>query len=189
MTLTSSFKKYLLFFTLFGLLISFAGQSEAISASFDKRDDVITAQVKAKIAEDSDLIRFNIGVTTSEGIVSLNATVGTVAEADKVVMLTNSIAGVKSVDASNLVVQKADAATFKPVSGDNVINSGVVGLFVREGLMDLSNPASSNLRVVTQSGVVYLSGTLANQAQIDKAVNFAQSINGVVKVVSTLKTP
>jgi hyperosmotically inducible protein len=72
--------------------------SEATDAS-------ITAAVKMKMADDPDVGAFDIDVDTEAGIVTLNGTVKSQAEAQKAVAIAKSVEGVKSVT-SNLKVAR-----------------------------------------------------------------------------------
>ena len=185
------------FLSILVLLVSIE-KSYSVSASFAKRDDVITAQLQAKIAADPILSHFSVSVNTVSAVVSIQAVVDTAAQANKLVILANTVAGVKSVDASGIVVKKpkpsaAQIGKPKPkntqtFSADSVITSQVIGLYIREGMIDANHPETATIHVKTQQGVVYLSGTVANDALATNAVNLAQTINGVVKVVSSLTT-
>ena len=100
------------------------------------------------------------------------------------------------VDASGIVVkkpkksvaQKDKTKNTQTFSADTVISSQVIGLYIREGLIDAMNPDSATIHVTTKQGVVYLSGTVTSDASATTAVNLAQTISGVVKVQSSLKT-
>ncbi len=181
-------KKQLFCFILFNLLI-LAGLLEkghCVSTSFPKPDPVITAQLQAKIAKDPTLAGLGIEVTTQAAVVSLKGTVNTVAAANQLIICSASIAGVKSVDASRLQVKKSDN---KPnFSTDDIINSQIIGFYIREGLIGSSHPEAATIQVQTKKGVVYLSGSLDSDASIMKASNLAQTVPGVLNVISTLRT-
>src|SRR5438132_649370 len=69
-----------------------------------KMDDAaITAAIKAKFANDETVSAKNIDVDTKNGVVTLNGTVASQAEADKAKELAQSVDGVKTVN-SNLMV-------------------------------------------------------------------------------------
>jgi hyperosmotically inducible protein len=179
-------------------LFAFIEKGYSISASFAKRDDVITAQLQAKIAGDPMVSQFSVDINTINAVVSIRAVVETTAEANQLVILANSIAGVNSVDASGIVVKppkkKGQKTPPKPLpkdqqfSADSVLSSEIVGLYIREGLIDAMNPASSTIQVKTKQGVVYLSGMVKSDDLAAKAVALAQGIKGVVRVESSLKT-
>jgi osmotically-inducible protein OsmY len=69
-------------------------------------DASITAAIKAKMAADEQVKASNIDVDTKNGVVTLNGTVSSKAEADRAVAIANEAEGVKSVT-SHLVVKAA----------------------------------------------------------------------------------
>lgn len=80
------------------------GTKEAAEQVGDTVTDAsITAAVKMKMADDPLVGAMKIDVDTKDGIVTLNGTVKSSAEAQKAVDLAKSVNGVKSVK-SNLVV-------------------------------------------------------------------------------------
>jgi hypothetical protein len=183
------------------LAVSFLSPEKALSlsASFPKTDSVILAQIQDQIAARPDLISAPIQVEVTNAVVSLSGRLGTKKQALALIVLAESIAGVESVDASGLSLQKGQ---LKP---DDIINSLVIGTFYREGLMGplsqlpistfhtgvgtaaYSTPAPPiHLQVETQDGVVYLSGSAPDQATIDKAEDLARSVEGVVAVKSSI---
>lgn len=187
------------FLTFLGSFV-FVERSYSVSASFAKRDDVITAQLQAKIAADPQLSKFRVDIDTIKAVVSIHAVVETSAQANKLVILANSIAGVDSVDASDIVVKplkkaavpqpgaKTKAKNAEKFTADSVITSQVIGLYIREGLIDPANPLSATINVQTRQGIVYLTGTVTSDAAADNAVKLAQTITGVVDVQSSLTT-
>ena len=68
-------------------------------------DGSITANVKMKLANDELVSADAIDVDTNNGVVTLNGTVGSPAEAERAVQLAQTASGVKNVR-SNLVVQR-----------------------------------------------------------------------------------
>ncbi|HAT29308.1 MAG TPA: BON domain-containing protein [Janthinobacterium sp.] len=75
------------------------------------------------------------------------------------------------------------AGTAKNVVADTVITSKIKADLVKEP--DLK---AMDVHVETDKGVVMLSGFVPSQAQADKAVQLARSVEGVVDVKSALKT-
>ena len=68
-------------------------------------DGSITAAVKMRFANDETVSASKIDVDTNNGVVTLNGTVASQAEADRAVELAQTVSGVKNVR-SNLIVQK-----------------------------------------------------------------------------------
>jgi len=69
------------------------------------QDGSITAAIKMKFANDELVSASNIDVDTSNGLVTLNGTVATQAEANRAIELAQTVNGVKNVR-SNLIIQK-----------------------------------------------------------------------------------
>jgi hyperosmotically inducible protein len=69
-------------------------------------DTRITAAIKAKMAADEQVKALNIDVDTKNGVVTLNGTVSSKAEAERAVAIAKEAEGVKSVT-SHLVVKAA----------------------------------------------------------------------------------
>jgi len=67
-------------------------------------DTWITAKVKASLMLTDDVDRFEIAVTTINGVVSLSGVVDTTAERELAVQVTQDIRGVKKVEADGLTV-------------------------------------------------------------------------------------
>lgn len=67
-------------------------------------DSAITGEVKSKLAISTCSV-CNISVTTNCGVVILKGTVKSQAQFDEAVNIAKSVCGVKSVDASNLVIK------------------------------------------------------------------------------------
>jgi hyperosmotically inducible protein len=68
-------------------------------------DASITAAVKMKMADDPDVGAFDIDVDTENGVVTLNGTVKSQAEAQKAIAIAKSVEGVTNVK-SNLKVAR-----------------------------------------------------------------------------------
>jgi len=179
--------------TLFSFLLLLTGfeKSDGLSASFIKRDDVISAQIKAKIIADPILSQRDLVINASDAVVSIQGQVNTVAEAKHIVILVNSIAGVKSVDVSRLRVKQLP---LKPgqkkeiFSADSFITSLIIGLYIREGLIEENQPETTTVSVETKDGIVYLRGAVATETAVTQAIDLAQTIPGVIRVQSTLTT-
>jgi hyperosmotically inducible protein len=145
------------------------------------KDSTITGFIYAQIALDNNLSQDNINVSTNRGEVTLEGTVDSDTEASAVIQLASSAAGVVSVDASRLKVKKST----QPFT-DLVITAKVKGTFIREKLFD-DKDLSSQVKVETKNGVVYLSGTAGTAAQAQNAIKLTQSVSGVTRVESSIK--
>ncbi|HVY53237.1 MAG TPA: BON domain-containing protein, partial [Gammaproteobacteria bacterium] len=105
----------------------------AVSASFKKRDDVITAQVQDVISK-SDLVKnAAVTVTTENSIVKITGKVKDSNQAQTLVTLANSIAGVEGVDINDLTYGG------EKLTSDDSITGQLTGIFMREGLMGVNS--------------------------------------------------
>lgn len=144
-------------------------------------DTVITGKVKAKIAADPNVSVFKVGVTTRNGVVMLDGMVNSDTDASALIEMAQSVDGVRDVDTSQFKVKNSS----QPFT-DTVITAKVKGIYIREKLLGKDVPAV-NVGVETNNGVVYLSGSVANQEQATNAINIAKSVDGVKQVESRIK--
>src|SRR5262249_27058030 len=124
----------------------------------------------------------NISVTTNNGVVTLNGTATSKSELVQAVKLAESTKGVKDVNTDNFTVLNSS----QPLT-DSIITAKVNGKYLSHTVMKHSEFPASQISVETQNGVVYLSGTVDKQWQINEAVRIAKTVNGVSNVVSLLK--
>ena len=168
----------LIFINLFLLFSAEAYCDTATTAA----DSVITTKIKAKIAGDQTLSVFKVGVTTTNGVVSLSGTVNSDTDAAQAIELAQETQGVTDVNSSALMIKQSD----HPLA-DTAITAKVKALFVREQVLNDKDISASSIHVETTDGVVYLSGQANNQQQIDNAIKIAKTINGVKSVESKLE--
>lgn len=171
----------------------------SVSASFPKSDSLLLAQIQAKIALYPALAASQLKVAVTNGAVNISGEVAGKAQAITLIILAESIAGVQAVTVSGLSLQEGS------LTGDDLINSQVIGTFNREGLMGplsqkpivtshtgiasatyATPPPPIHLQVKTKDRVVYLSGSAPTQAAVDKAIDLAKSIPGVNEVRSAI---
>jgi osmotically-inducible protein OsmY len=165
-------------FIILGILI--LNLSYAVSASFTKPDAVITAQLQALIAKDSALSKLPITVSTDASVVKIEGAVSA-DQAKQLVALAQSVAGVKSVDASALSFKRDQG-----LSVDDLITSQVMGLYVREGILGPYADPLTHITIQTKGGTVYLTGTVGDNGTANKAAQLAQTIPNVQDVQSSL---
>lgn len=137
----------------------------------------ITTSIKTRVLHTPSLRDTRIDVKTDDGVVLLNATLNSDAEALTLVALAANTKGVKDVDASYLIVKHNQY----PLT-DLYMTAKVKGFFERNKLYD-----NNKIIVSTRDEVVYLSGTVTNQEQLHQAIEIAQSVEGVDHVVSHLQ--
>lgn len=79
------------------------------------------------------------------------------------------------------------SATSKEVVDDSVITTKVKEAFIKEKLFGDKDIKAMSLHVETSNGVVRLTGTVENEAQLENAVIIAKKVEGVKKVESDVK--
>ena len=144
-------------------------------------DSVISAKVKSNLVSDPSLNTYEINVTTHNGVVTLAGVVNSESDAAALIQLAQSTEGVTDVDANNLSVKNSQ----HPLK-DMVITAKIKGKFIREKLMGKQNVPAS-VGVETNNGIVYLSGKVESQAQVDNAIDIVKSFRDVKEVVSHLQ--
>ncbi|HEX4044033.1 MAG TPA: BON domain-containing protein [Gammaproteobacteria bacterium] len=163
------------------LIVLFTTKTFAESSKTVVTDSVITAKVKSKILLDKNLSAFKINVTTQHGVVMLSGNVDSNSQAGQAVEIAQATTGVKNVDVTQLTIKESD----QPFT-DTLITSKIKGLLIREQLFD-ENISAMSIHVETNNGVVYLTGIATSKAQLDNAIKVAKSVDGVLKVESTVK--
>ncbi|TYP80577.1 osmotically-inducible protein OsmY [Nitrosomonas communis] len=163
-------------------------------------DSFITMKVKAAILNDSLLKVTDIKVTTVDGVVQLSGTVDSQQSIDRAIEVTQNQDGVKSVE-SDLIVyipdsaeQKVEQTTKETESkleekteeGAQYSDDSVITMKVKTAILDDPMLKIADIKVTTVDGIVQLSGTVDSQQIIDRAIEVAQSQDGVKSVESDL---
>jgi hyperosmotically inducible protein len=156
--------------------------SFAYAADLSPVDADIVSTINSKIAADATTSNLKVNVTSNNGIVTLSGNVNTAVEAAKLIELSESVTGVKDVDAPQLT-PKESTYSFK----DAEITAKIKGTYIREKLFGDKDISVMEVKVTTTNGVVYLTGIVDNQAEADNAVKLAKSIKGVKSVDSKLE--
>jgi hyperosmotically inducible protein len=155
------------------------------SSALAQDDSEITHQVESKIYNNEATSKSDIKVKTNKGIVTLKGNVNSENEAYIAVEEAYSVPDVKDVDTTNLKVAKGKDKSEHPYK-DAYITAKVKGYFVREKLFGDKSIDVSGVNVETKNGVVYLTGTVDTQAQINTSISLAKKIKGVKDVKSTV---
>jgi len=144
-------------------------------------DAAIVSAINTKFASDKTTEGLNVQVSSYAGVVTLTGKVNTDTEADKLIQIAESTQGVKDVKTPHLTVKKS-----KHNMSDTVITAKVKGMYMREKVFGDKDISVMGVSVETTNGIVYLTGTVENQAEADNAVKYAKLVNGVKKVESKL---
>ena len=138
-------------------------------------DSMVTASVKAALLADADVKGFDFKVETRKGEVLLSGFVDKQTQIDLALAVTRAVNGVKSVQ--NNVSLKSVAPTVGGKVDDTIVTAKI-----KAALLADENVKSLDIRVITRQGEAQLSGFVNSQSQIDRALEVARRIEGVVNV-------
>ena len=144
-------------------------------------DAEIVSAIESKFAADKMTSDLKINVSSKSGVVTLSGKVNTEEEADKLIQLAESTSGVSDVESTHLMDKKS-----KHIMADTSITAKVKGLYIREKLFSDKDISVTGVHIETTNGIVYLSGAVTTQAEIDNAIKLAKSVKGVKSVESKL---
>lgn len=102
-----------------------------------------------------------------------------------ILLLSLSSVSVYALDQTSSTVPAKTSATGGPLS-DSTITADVKAKFVEQKLFGKNETAVSGIKVVTDHGVVMLTGTVDSKEKADNAVKIAKSVGGVTDVKSSL---
>lgn len=155
--------------------------SFVFAGTLSPADAQIVAQINAKLAADHAITSQKVYVTSHGGHVQLIGKIDTSAQANKIIEIAESVDHVKDVNNKSLKVKKSDHAM-----QDAALTAKVKGVYLREKLFGDADVSVWSAKVETKNKVVYLTGEVDNQAQINNAVKLAKSVKGVKRVKSAL---
>ncbi len=145
-------------------------------------DATLTAMVKSKLLWNSNTEGLDINVTTTQGVVTLKGHAASDEAKKLAAQLATNTKGVKKVD--NQLMVSASATSAAKVqqtanSAGTVINDTWITSKVKSSFLYGSNLDGLDITVETKSGMVYLSGSVANAEKKQLAIETASSIRGV----------
>jgi hyperosmotically inducible periplasmic protein len=138
-------------------------------------DTVITAAIKTALLANPEVSSVDLQVETRRGEVVLSGFVDSHVQIDRATAVAKNISGVKSV--KNTMNLKA-----MPPAVSNTLDDSIVTTRVKSALLHDANITSHDITVLTRNGEVQLNGFVDNQQQIDRALERARGIEGVVAV-------
>ena len=142
-------------------------------------DAAITAKIKGQIVAEKTLSVLDIGVSTTNGVVSLSGKLDSDTQASTLIQIAQSTPGVMDVDTSDLKVTNST----QPLT-DTIITAKIKGMYLQQKLFGSQDIAAMTITVETKNGKVYLGGTADTSQQVANAVSIAKSVKGVKSVVS-----
>jgi len=144
-------------------------------------DSAITAKVKSALIDDKAIKTSDISVETDNGVVTLSGFVGSQAEGEQAVAVATKVEGVKSVS-DKLHTKDSKEQSAKGYAGDAATTTSVKAKLLADDIVP-----SRMVKVETTDGVVQLSGSVKDQAQVDRAESVAKTVDGVKSVKNDLK--
>ena len=147
-------------------------------------DTAITAQVKAKLMGRESLNKSDIHVTTTNGVVTLEGSVGSSNAKSAAEEAAKSVDGVKSVD-NNL---RAPGSSKTVEKTKRAVSDSWITTKVKSDILADSVSKGFDVGVETIHGVVVLKGVLANQDAIDHVKDIAGKVEGVKSVDTSALT-
>ena len=144
-------------------------------------DNVIEAHIFKDIVRDPMLDgNTHINVTVVNNIVLLTGEVSSNEQMFRAAQISNAYQGVDQV-VNQLAVLGKTSMTSR--TNDTLITAKVKTELIRAKDVD-----SSDFKVVTERGIVYLLG-IADSTEADTAVNLAKQVGGVVRIVKIIMSP
>ena len=148
-------------------------------------DTVTTTKVKGELMGEDSLDKSDIGVTTTNGVVTLDGSASGSDEKALAESTTKSTEGVTSVD-NNLTTPSDSAASAEGKSvvanTKQIASDSWITTKVKSELLADSFSKGFEVNVTTLDGVVVLKGSLANSEAIDHVKGIAGSVEGVKSV-------
>ena len=161
---------------------------EAVDNSINKvgdfmDDSTITARVKAALIDHKDINSSDISVKTENKVVTLSGDVTSTEQKSQALSVAKEVKGVSHVNDKLTVHHKSssETATLKGYAGDTAITSEVKAKLLADDIVP-----SRNVKVETNAGAVYLTGTVASAAQAERAAEIAKAVSGVKSVRNDL---
>jgi osmotically-inducible protein OsmY len=144
-------------------------------------DNVIEASIFKDLVTDPSLDgSTHINATVVNGIVLLTGEVSSNEQKFRAAEIANSYQGVEQ------VVNQLDLlgkTSFTSRTNDTLITAKVKTELIRDKVVD-----SSNIKVVTERGVVYLLG-IVSPSEGETAISLAKQVGGVVRIVKIFMAP
>jgi osmotically-inducible protein OsmY len=138
-------------------------------------DATIRTKIAASLFDRSEKLYADVSSEVVQGRVLLTGNVPTPQDKVEASRIAWSVAGVKEVRNEIEVTDKGGIWNY---TKDTWITTQV-----KTAILTDSDIRGINYTVETTNQVVYLTGVAANQAELDKAINHARNVSGVVRVV------
>lgn len=159
-----------------------------LSIACAQPDSVLTAKVKTKLAADTTTSAGQIEVSTSKHIVTLTGNLNSNEEKERALEIARTTQGVTDV-VDMLSVRSGSESGDAPDPNRTVgehIDDAAISAAVKTRLLQDPTVKGSKIDVDTREGVVFLTGSVASQAESDRAVELARTTEHVRDVKPNL---
>jgi hyperosmotically inducible protein len=143
-------------------------------------DTVLSTRIKSALMANPQINSYDFKLATRNGDVLLSGFVDSQAQINLAMDTVRAVDGVKSVQ-NNMTIK-----TGSPTVG-NKVDDGITTARVKAALLADTGIRSLDIRVVTRVGTVQLSGFVNNQAQMDRAMQLASGVQGVLEVSNEMQ--
>jgi hyperosmotically inducible periplasmic protein len=154
-------------------------------------DAWLMTKVKTSLLFHRSVSGIKTEVLARDGIVTLRGEATSQAQKDLATKYAQDVEGVKEVQNEMTVViaeMKPDEKTMGEKTGEveEWIDDASITALVKTALLHHRSTSGLNTTVVTEEGVVTLSGTAKNAAEKDLATELVSDVNGVKKVINNM---
>jgi len=143
-------------------------------------DTVLSTRIKSALMANPQINSYDFKLATRNGDVLLSGFVDSQAQINLAMDTVRAVDGVKSVQ-NNMTIK-----TGSPTVG-NKVDDGITTARVKAALLADTGIRSLDIRVVTRVGTVQLSGFVNNQGQMDRAMQLATGVQGVLEVSNEMQ--
>jgi osmotically-inducible protein OsmY len=141
----------------------------------------IANSVRSLFEADPIINSGNIEISSVNQNLKLKGITSSKAQYDEAVAVANSLAGIKSIDASSLKIKKS-----KNYLNDAYITGKIKGKLITDKVVLVNQPNPFYINVETVNGNVYLTGVVEDTKQAVKAISTSYDTKGVSSVTSYL---
>ena len=170
-------------------VVALALAASLVVACGQASDATITGMVKTRLAADGRVSASEINVDTTKGIVTLTGNVDGQEARDAAIKLARDTSGVK--DVKDMISVRSGTASGEAPDPSRTLGTRVddAGITLRVKTRLLDDPLVKGLRidVDTRNTVVFLTGTVASDAERKQAIEIARTTEGVTNVESNLR--
>jgi len=148
----------------------------------------ITTKVKSSFVADDLVKAAQIEIATHDGVVTLTGNVDSTATKDRALGLARATKGV--VNVIDMIPARTasgggDAPEPARTIGEAVTDTGIT-MSVKSRLLEDPQVKGLRIDVDTRDGVVFLTGSVGSDAEMQKAIQLAKDTKGVLDVKSNL---